>query len=64
MREDRLDKINKKKQFIISQIGQSEYERVMTALDEIVKSNLQLIPLLVDITEYYRLEARLPLERQ
>ena len=63
MRESKLDKINKKKQLIISQIGQSEYERVMTALDEIVKSNLQLIPLLVDITEYYRLEARLPSDR-
>lgn len=58
--EEKLNFLNKKRAFIISQIGEERLFETMKALDEIVDTQKLLPSLLVSITEYHSAVRLLP----
>lgn len=58
--EEKLNFLNKKRAFIISQIGEERLSETMKALDEIVDTQKLLPSLLVSITEYHSAVRLLP----
>ena len=58
--EEKLNSLNKKRAFIVSQIGEECLSKTMKALDEIVNTQKLLPILLVSITEYHSAVRLLP----
>lgn len=63
-KEDKLEKLVRKKQGIISQIGNAKFEKLSLALDKVC-AEVSVDPAdLQWFTEYYRLEKLIPTERR
>lgn len=58
--EENLSSVNKKRAFIISQIGEESLTETMKALDKIVETQELLPVMLVTVAEYYRIVRLLP----
>ena len=58
--EEKLNFLNKKRAFIVSQIGEERLSETRKALDEMVDTQKLLPSLLVSITEYHSAVRLLP----
>lgn len=58
--EEKLFSLNKKRDFIISQIGEERLIETMKSLDEIVETQKLLPVMLVSVTEYHSALRLLP----
>lgn len=59
-KERNLDLINKKKQFLIDELGQGKFEKSLTALDELCEKYSLKTYQIISIAEYHRFVTLLP----
>ncbi|MFT9313904.1 hypothetical protein [Leuconostoc pseudomesenteroides] len=59
-KETNLDLINKKKQFLIDELGHNKFEQSLTALDELSKKYSLKPYQIIALSEYHRFVTLLP----
>ena len=62
MNEEQLNNINKKRSFLVSQLGEKKLENLLGEVSKFCQSNGTSATVLIDIVVYYRLVTLLPEE--